>query len=139
MAELEDLKVEECLEHLEGAQVGRVGMMTPVGPRVLPVNFAMHDGDIVFRTAPHSELGSYAWDADVAFEVDDLDFENHRGWSVLAIGTGQIIEDPEELDDIKQRWDPQPWASGLRHLYLKIVWRDLTGRRLVSAASATGS
>lgn len=138
MNKLEDLTVEECLSRLERAQVGRVGMMTPVGPRILPVNYAMHDGDIVFRTAPHSELGTYAWDTDVAFEVDELDFENHQGWSVLVIGTGRIIEDREEIDDIRQRWNPQPWAAGLRHLYLKIVWRDVTGRRLLAPEGASG-
>ena len=27
-------------------------------------------------------------------------------------------------------WDPRPWAGGSRLLYLRLPWRELTGRRL---------
>ena len=37
---------------------------------------------------------------------------------------------PPELADIRSHWDPTPWAGGRRHLYVKIRWRDLTGRRI---------
>ena len=46
-------------------------MATPVGPRIVPLNYRVHGNSIVFRTAPYSELSSYGWDTDLAFEVDD--------------------------------------------------------------------
>lgn len=130
MRELVELTVEECLELLGGGMVGRVAMCTPMGPRIVPVNYAMHDDAIVFRTVPYSELGTYGWNTELAFEVDHLDDEKHHGWSVVAVGKSEIVEDPDELREIRAGWDPTPWAGGRRHLYLKLRWRDLTGRRV---------
>jgi uncharacterized protein len=125
-----EMTVEECLELLNGGVVGRVALSTPVGPRIVPVNYAMYGDAIVFRTAPYSELGTYGWNTEVAFEIDQIDYEKHQGWSVVATGRAELVEDPDEVADIRRTWDPRPWASGQRNLYLKIVWRNLTGRRL---------
>jgi nitroimidazol reductase NimA-like FMN-containing flavoprotein (pyridoxamine 5'-phosphate oxidase superfamily) len=130
MNESVELTVEECLELLNGSVVGRVAMCTPVGPRIVPINYAMYDDAIVFRTTPYSELGTYGWNTDLAFEIDFLDYEKHQGWSVVAIGRGELIEDQDELHAIRAGWDPTPWARGRRHLYIRLRWRDLTGRRL---------
>lgn len=125
-----EMTVEECLKLLDGGVVGRVAWASPVGPRIHPVNYAMHDRAIVFRVAPYSELGTSGLNGDLAFEVDHLDYESHLGWSVVAIGRATLVEDPEEIDDIRRTWDPRPWASGTRNLYVKLPWRTLTGRRL---------
>lgn len=125
-----ELTIDECLELLNAGVVGRVALSTPVGPRIVPVNYAMHGDAIVFRTAPYSELGTYGWNADVAFEIDNIDYEKHQGWSVVAIGRAEVVEDPEELRDIRSGWDPTPWAGGRRHLYIRLRWRDVTGRRV---------
>ena len=111
-----EMTVEECLDLLRTNIVGRVAMSTPVGPRIVPVNYAMYgDEMIVFRTTPYSELGTYGWNAELAFEIDHIDYDRHQGWSVA---------------DIRRNWDPRPWADGQRNLYMKLVWHDVTGRRL---------
>ena len=130
MKEPVELTVEECLELLKGGLIGRVAMCTPTGPRIVPLNYAMYDGSIVVRTTPYSELGTYGWNTDLAFEIDHLDYEKHQGWSVVAIGRAELIEDPDELHEVRTGWDPTPWAGGRRHLYIKLRWRDLTGRRI---------
>jgi hypothetical protein len=125
-----ELTVDECLELLGTGVIGRVALSTPVGPRIVPVNYAMHGDAIVFRTAPYSELGTYGWNTDVAFEIDHIDYEKHQGWSVVAIGRAELVEDPDEVAEIRRTWDPRPWASGQRNLYMKVTWRDLSGRRV---------
>ena len=125
-----ELSIEECLDLLAGGVVGRVALSTPVGPRIVPVNYAMYGEAVVVRTTPYSELGSYGWNNEVAFEIDHVDHETHTGWSVVLVGRAELVEDPLELRDIQRTWDPRPWASGTRNLYLKITWRDLTGRRI---------
>ena len=132
-----ELTVEECLDLLGTNIVGRVALATPVGPRILPVNYAMYGDAIVIRTAPYSELGTYGWNTELAFEIDHLDYERHLGWSVVAYGRGELVEDPDEVAEIKRLWDPRPWAGGQRNLYMKLVWRNLTGRRLGSAWEPT--
>lgn len=125
-----EMTVDECLEQLHAGVVGRVAMSTPVGPRILPVNYAMYGDAIVFRTSPYSELGTYGWNSELAFEIDHIDYERHQGWSVIAIGRSELVEDPDDVADIRRTWDPRPWAAGQRNLYIKLVWRDISGRRL---------
>ncbi len=125
-----EMTVDECVEQLHSGVVGRVAMSTPVGPRILPVNYAMYGDAIVFRTSPYSELGTYGWNSELAFEIDHIDYEKHQGWSVIAIGRSELVEDPDEVADIRRTWDPRPWAAGQRNLYIKLIWRDISGRRL---------
>ena len=120
----------ECRDLLAGGVVGRVAMATPVGPRIVPVNYSLHGDAIVFRTAPYSELSTYGWNTELAFEVDHLDYELHQGWSVVAIGRAHVVDDPEEVQRIRQDWEPRPWAPGSRHLHVMLPWRQLTGLRL---------
>lgn len=130
MNEPVELSVDECEDLLHGNIVGRAAMATPRGPRIVPVNYAIHDRAIVFRTTPYSELGTYGRNTDLAFEIDHLDFAKHQGWSVVAIGRASLVDDPDELNEIRAAWDPAPWAAGARHLYLKLRWREISGRRL---------
>ena len=125
-----ELTQDECLTLLRSGVVGRVAYMTPDGPRIQPVNYAVHGNSVVFRTAAYSELGTLGRNAELAFEIDQLDFETHLGWSVVAVGSARVVDDADELADIRESWDPRPWASGTRTMYLKITWRILTGRRL---------
>jgi nitroimidazol reductase NimA-like FMN-containing flavoprotein (pyridoxamine 5'-phosphate oxidase superfamily) len=128
-----ELTQDECRELLGAGQVGRVAVATPNGPRIVPVNYAVDGDALVFRTAPYSELGTYGLNADIAFEVDQLDYEEHQGWSVVAVGRATPVDDPADVAEIRSSWDPNPWVGGRRNLYLRLVWRDLTGRRIVHA------
>jgi len=125
-----ELTVAECRELLAAEVVGRVAMATPVGPRIVPVNYAVHEDSIVFRTAPYSELSTYGWNVELAFEIDHVDQEHQVGWSVVAAGRAHVVEEAEEVQEIRRSWGPRPWAPGLRNLYVRLAWRELTGRRL---------
>lgn len=132
------LTVTECRDLLEEGAVGRVAMATPVGPRIAPVNYVVHGDAIMFRTAPYSELSTYGWNVELAFETDMIDQDTRMGWSVVAVGRAHVVEDPDEIQRIRRLGDPDPWASGPRHLYVSLVWRQLSGVRLGSQPAATG-
>ena len=134
MKEPMELTVNECLGLLDGGVVGRVAFSTPLGPRIVPVNYAMYDGAVVFRTTPYSEIGTHGPRNEAAFEVDHLDYEHQQGWSVVALGRLEELG-PEEVDDLRKVWQPRPWAAGHRNLFLKLVWRELSGRRIGSVWS----
>jgi uncharacterized protein len=131
MKEPVELTVSECLGLLGGSVVGRVALSTPLGPRIVPVNYATNGSAIVFRTAPYSELGSHGPRSEAAFEVDHLDYERQQGWSVVALGRLEEMT-PEEVEDLREIWEPRPWAAGHRNFFLKLVWRELSGRRIGS-------
>ncbi len=125
-----ELSPDECRALLSAGLVGRVAICTPVGPHIVPVNYAVVDDSVVLRTSPYSVLGSHARGTILALEVDQFDYERQHGWSVVARGRGETVTDAEELTHIRTVWEPRAWAAGQRNLYLRIRWTDLTGRRL---------
>jgi nitroimidazol reductase NimA-like FMN-containing flavoprotein (pyridoxamine 5'-phosphate oxidase superfamily) len=130
MPELESLSEEKCLDLLRGAIVGRVAFNTPGGPRIVPVNYTTVGDAIVFRTSPYSELGTHANGTAVAFEIDQVDYADHKGWSVVATGVAHFVTDVADLADEATLWDPKPWAPGSRLLYVRIPWETVSGRRI---------
>lgn len=136
MNEPVELSEEKCRELLAAGLVGRVAFCTPAGPRIIPVNHAVVDDAVVFRTTPYSELGTRVHDLPVALEVDHLDYDRQQGWSVVATGSASAIEDPDEVEEIRAVWDPRPWAGGVRPLYVRLRWAGLTGRRIGHGWSA---
>ena len=109
-----ELDPRTCRELLEGRAVGRVGVFTPAGPQILPVNYVVDGASIVFRTAPYGVLGRHAWHGRIAFEIDDSDTATKSGWSVLATGQGELVEDADELAALRAFTDNRPWGPGSR-------------------------
>lgn len=132
MGEPIELSDAQCRELLGAGLVGRVALCTPVGPHIVPVNYTVVDNSVVLRTTPYSVLGTQARGAMLAFEVDELDYEHQRGWSVVAVGRAEAITAADELHQITRAWEPSTWAAGSRNLFLRLRWSELTGRRLGS-------
>ena len=130
MNELVELSQEKCEELLRAAIVGRVVFETDEGPQIVPVNYTTIGDAVVFRTTPYSQLGTHADGSRLVFEIDHIDYDDHRGWSVVAVGTGEVLEDTTELEAAGPFWNPKPWAAGNRVLYVRMPWRRLTGRRI---------
>jgi nitroimidazol reductase NimA-like FMN-containing flavoprotein (pyridoxamine 5'-phosphate oxidase superfamily) len=125
-----ELTQAECETLLRTEVVGRLALSTPGGPHVIPINYSVVDDAIIVRTSPYSLLGTYGRDSRLAFEIDQLDHEHHRGWSVVARGRAELVTDPTELERIRAVWQPHPWAAGSREVHLRIRWDELSGRRL---------
>lgn len=130
MNELVELPREKCEELLRASIVGRVAFNTEAGPQIVPVNYTTVGDAVVFRTTPYSQLGTHAAGNQLAFEIDHIDYDDHRGWSVVALGTGQLVKDPAALEETTPFWNPKPWAAGARVLYIRLPWKQLTGRRI---------
>lgn len=120
----------KCRSLLAGGVFGRVAVCTADGPRILPVNYSVVGEAVVFRTSAYGVVAAHDWKTPIAFEVDHVDYGDQRGWSVLAVGRGERLEDAEVLATIKRTRDPHPWAGGSRPLYVRLAWSELTGRRL---------
>lgn len=127
---LEVLGADECRRLLTDAAVGRVGFVDAGSPMILPVNFTMDGPSVVFRSAPGSKLAAAMLQRPVAFEVDDWDAMNHTGWSVLATGVADLVDDPDEVARL-ERLPVRPWSRpDLRDQWVRVLVEELTGRRL---------
>lgn len=130
MSELSVLSTAKCEELLRAAIVGRVAYNTDEGPQIVPVNYTTVGAAVVFRTAPDTQLGRHAIGRALAFEIDQVDYADHKGWSVVATGTGELIEDTAALEEATPFWNPRPWVDGERFRYVRLPWTRLTGRRV---------
>ena len=120
---------------LRSGTAGRVALCTSDGPYVVPVNYSVVDESVIIRTTEDSYLALHAPGAVVAFEVDQFDYENHRGWSVVARGKAHRIIDLRELTHVMAMWEPRTWADGPRSVFLSVACQHITGRRLGSGWS----
>jgi nitroimidazol reductase NimA-like FMN-containing flavoprotein (pyridoxamine 5'-phosphate oxidase superfamily) len=131
---MEILDREECFRLIAPGGIGRVAFNGPYGPTVLPVNYTFHDDAIVFRTAHGGPLdqdlrtGLEGVDIKIGFEVDRIDESRREGWSVLVQGPAHHVPEDEvaEMAEV----DVTPWADGERHLYVRVVPQQITGRRV---------
>ncbi len=130
MLDSRDLSTSECETLLRAGVAGRVALVTPNGPHILPINYSVVDGAVVICTSPYSVLGTYGRDSTLAFEVDQFDYARQRGWSVVARGRAEAVHDSDEIEHIRRVRDPRPWISRSRALFLRLHWTELTGRQL---------
>jgi uncharacterized protein len=127
-ARVEELAEAECLQLLGTKQVGRVAYSDPDGPVVMPVNYVLQDGMVLFRVAPYSRLADRLRDGAASFQVDQVDEEARTGWSVLVRGHAARANS-WELPDADSR--PTPWAAGGRNLHVRLSPHHISGVRLV--------
>lgn len=125
---LESLSVDDCLRLLASRYIGRIAFVANGRPHVLPVNYRLHEGAVVFRT-DYGTLLDAVHLAAVAFEVDAIDADYHTGWSVVVHGKAEEVWRPEELESFRLL-PLRPWALGTRGHYVRIFPGEITGRRI---------
>ena len=128
---LQELSAEECAALVAPGGIGRVVFCSSRGPVALPVNYRVLDGDVIFRTNEDSTLNSHGPNAEVSFEVDQIDDALTEGWSVLMTGTRQRISSPDELAEV-QALNVTPWAGGDRDQFVRLLPHQITGRQIRS-------
>ena len=140
---LEKLDEAECLRLISPGGIGRIAFTGRYGLTVLPVNYKLHDGAIVFRTAQDSPTGedlrtgiAHA-EYQVAFEIDQINPETREGWSVLIHGPAHHMSSDAERAAVEAS-GVTPWPRGAREHAIRITPSSITGRRL-SRPNAAGS
>jgi nitroimidazol reductase NimA-like FMN-containing flavoprotein (pyridoxamine 5'-phosphate oxidase superfamily) len=142
-AVLEELDEAECLRLISPGGIGRIAFTGRFGPTVLPVNYRLHQGTIVFRTVEDSptdedlRTGIANAEYKVAFEIDDFSPAAREGWSVLIQGALHHVESEAERASVRES-GVEPWASGSRELYLRVIPSRTTGRRISRKPTASG-
>ncbi|MBV9382963.1 MAG: pyridoxamine 5'-phosphate oxidase family protein [Streptosporangiaceae bacterium] len=136
---IEVLDEAESLRLISPGGIGRIAYQSRFGPAVIPVNYKLHGGAILFRTAEDSPLdedlrtGIVDAEYQVAFEIDDFDVSAREGWSVLIQGAAHHVRPGLERESA-ERAGVEPWPGGKRELFVSIVPSRITGRRIVSVS-----
>ncbi|MGW1531031.1 helix-turn-helix domain-containing protein [Streptomyces aureus] len=129
-SELIALGPAECRARMSTHGVGRIALDTGDELVVLPVNYSVVDGAVVFRTAPGSAPAA-AVGARVAFEVDHIDDALGQGWSVLVQGHARAETRPDAVRRLDALAYSRPWAGGAeRDLWVRVDEERISGRRI---------
>lgn len=130
---LDVLNRDACQELLLAASggVGRVAVADGSHPVILPVNFAMDEDRVVFRTAAGTKLDAVLHGAHAAFEIDDIDPATESGWSVVVRGRSELVTNDVERQRLATELPLRPWAGEEgKTNWIVIVPEIVTGRQL---------
>lgn len=123
------LSQEESLELLAGEQLGRVVVVIKDRAEIFPVNYAVSDGKLYFRTAPGTKLFGVVASGEVVFEVDKV-IEGAGGWSVIARGGARLLDTMREINEAEEL-PLKPWLPTLKYNFVEIAVESISGRRFV--------
>jgi nitroimidazol reductase NimA-like FMN-containing flavoprotein (pyridoxamine 5'-phosphate oxidase superfamily) len=138
------LEETECLRLISPGRIGRLAYSRPDGPVVLPVNYKLHEGTIVFRTGQDSPVGDdlrtgiAEAEYKVAFEIDSLGIADREGWFVFIHGAAHHVDSDAERASVLQA-GVEPWPAGKREHFVRIIPTLITGWRIGRAARAAGA
>jgi nitroimidazol reductase NimA-like FMN-containing flavoprotein (pyridoxamine 5'-phosphate oxidase superfamily) len=132
---VEELDEAECLRLVGQLDVGRIAFTGRFGLTVLPVNYRLHEGGVVFRTGQGSPMdedlrtGLQHGEYQVAFEVDQIDAGMREGWSVLITGPAHHVESAEERAEVA-RSGVAAWTGGSKEQFMRIRPTRISGRHI---------
>lgn len=120
---------EECWEFLRSQEFGRLAFHLAEQVHITPINYAVDDETLLFRTSEGSKLLAVVMNPDIAFEVDEYDEDT--ALSVILRGTARLLEEDEEhrAENVPLR----PWVPTLKYNVVEIRPTELSGRRFALA------
>ena len=113
---------------LRVAVVGRLAVVADDHPEIFPINYAVDNDSLVFRTSDGTKLYGSTNNTPVAFEIDGYNPSTEQAWSVvlrgmvLAIRAGSGLAEAEGLT-------LEPWQGGIKNHMMRILPLNLSGRR----------
>jgi nitroimidazol reductase NimA-like FMN-containing flavoprotein (pyridoxamine 5'-phosphate oxidase superfamily) len=122
---------EECWALLRATSVGRVVFTMNALPAIRPVNHVIDGHAIIIRSNLASAITGHASrdGAVVCYEADEIDPDQHTGWSVIATGMARRVTDPDAISRYQQALDP--WVARDMDQVITISPATITGIRLV--------
>jgi nitroimidazol reductase NimA-like FMN-containing flavoprotein (pyridoxamine 5'-phosphate oxidase superfamily) len=122
---VEELSLEECWQLLELEEFGRLAYRLVDEVHLVPINYAVDAGTLLFRTTSGNKLLAAALHSDVAFEIDWHD--DLAAWSVVVRGQLRRLHEDEQhrIEGLRV----QPWVPTLKYDVVELTPVSVTGRR----------
>lgn len=132
---MEILPEAECWRLLRLSAVARLAVVLGDEPTIWPLNIAVDDRTVVFRTGPGSKIAAFQGDPAVAVEVDGLDFDDRRGWSVVANGIVHELSG-EDLSRAR-KLALAPWTASEKSHWFGVRVTRISGREIGDRAASS--
>jgi nitroimidazol reductase NimA-like FMN-containing flavoprotein (pyridoxamine 5'-phosphate oxidase superfamily) len=135
---MEILTAEECWSLLAVTEVGRLAVHAAGDVDIFPLNFAVDEGSLVFKTSEGTKLVEVVLSSRVAFEIDGYEPEHGRAWSVVVKGLAR------DIDSFTERYRAEkvlviPWNAAPKERYIRMEVSEVSGRRFTVATTRDGS
>ncbi len=124
-APVEEMPLDVCWQLLEREEFGRLAYRLVDEVHLVPINYAVDSGALLFRTASGNKLLAAALHSDVAFEIDWHD--DRSAWSVVVRGELHRLQEDEQhrVDGLPLH----PWVPTLKYDVVELKPTSVTGRR----------
>ena len=117
---------DEAWKLLGSVSLGRLVTYFGGQLEIFPVNFAVQNGTLLFRTAEGTKLFTTVMNDQVLFEVDD--HTSAEGWSVVVRGTAQLLASAEDIREAEAT-QLLPWVPTVKLRYVRITPSEISARR----------
>lgn len=118
-----------CRQLLATVRVGRIALPDVPSPTVLPVDFAVDDDRVIFRTVEGTKLDAAQSRGPASFQTDGFDPDHDTGWSVLVRGHLEEIQEPSSQTQAALA-ELNPLVGGDRPHVVALSIEEATGRRI---------
>lgn len=122
------LSPSDCWNLLARNEFGRLALSVSNQPEIFPINYAVQDGTLLFRTAPGTKLAALTINETVAVEIDGYD--ELGGWSVVVKGTAHTAEWGADFEEA-QVSGLRPWVATRKPVFVRVQPTIVTGRQFV--------
>ncbi|MBW4041497.1 MAG: pyridoxamine 5'-phosphate oxidase family protein [Acidobacteria bacterium] len=130
-AEIYELDDADCWALLERGALGRLAVAVADLVDIYPVNYAVDDRRLYFKTAEGSKLAALVIRSQVAFEIDGVD--DQTAWSVVVKGDARLIDRVDERA-IAERLPIVSWLPTVKRRIVVIDPVEVTGRAFLRGA-----
>lgn len=121
----QELHPEECWEFMRAREFGRIAFHLLDEVHIVPVNYVVDEHRLLFRTSEGSKLLGLKMNADVAFEVDEIEAEVATS-IVLRGNAHELIGDrARAVEALPLR----PWVGTPKMRIVAIDITEISGRR----------
>jgi nitroimidazol reductase NimA-like FMN-containing flavoprotein (pyridoxamine 5'-phosphate oxidase superfamily) len=134
---LHALSREQCQVRLRAHSIGRIAITHQALPSIVPVNYVVMGGSVVFRTETDGMLARACQGNVVAFEVDDLAADGASGWSVMVVGVAEALTGSAALRAVEAGIVSA--AGDGRDLFIGISVGQISGRAIEPALAAANT
>lgn len=122
---VQQMTEEQCWERLRSTTFGRLATAAVGDVQITPINYVVHEGRLVFRTAEGSKLASLVVASRVAIEIDDVTADT--AWSVIGKGDAHVVHNMDEADRL-EALGLHPWVDTRKEVFVLVDLDEVSGR-----------
>lgn len=123
---IHELSQSECWELLRGNEFGRLAFHLAGEVHIVPLNYAVDEDHLIFRTSQGNKLLGVVMNADVAFEIDETSSKD--AWSVIVRGSARVLETTDDLARAEAS-RLRSWVPTDKDQFVAITPAEVSGRR----------